>query len=916
MPRRTGRVLIGTAIALLLVVIFGRSGALFYTDTLWYGSLDQSSVFWTRVLTVLAVRVVTGLVGAALILLNLWYVLRQLGPVHLRRRYGNLEIAEQVPRTYLIGGAIGVSVLAGWWLSSLQFSGNAAVALLAWLRSESWGVADPLFGHDLSFYIFSLPTYVRLLEFLLIVTIWSVLLVGVGYALVGAVRVRGARWEIDDRPRVHFAILVAALLIIFGMRFLLGRYELMLEGSGFGTIGYTDVHARLPARAVLGLLAFAAGVSLIYGALRRTWTPPVIAFGVLILAGLGMGVVYPAVVQKVQVEPNELAREARYIDWHMEFTRRAYGLTDVERRSFRYRRADAATWAEMAPVLERLPLWDLPQLQAVFDQVEARQRYYQFPDVDYDRYNAESGREQVAIAVREFTAEGLPEDSRTWQTVHLNPSATRGLGAVVTPTAEKQRGDPVYWLSEVLPRQRHAGAPPGLELTEPSVFFGERMSHYVIVGHAGRFTAVSDDLARASSPVPQVSTGIPLSSFVRIAAFALRFGEQNLLFARELGDSSRMLFRRAIGERVEALAPFLLWDADAHPVVLDGRIVWIMDGYTASGNFPLSFQPTTPEISGLRYLRSSVKAVIDAVTGEVAMYAVGEEDPILRTYRKIFPSLIRDGDEMPAALREHLRYPNMLFRVQAEVLQRYHLERAEAFYAGQDVWELPRDLPTQQRQRTRLPFITAPMPGSAQPEFLLLSPFIARERQNLTGILAARSDPPHYGELVLLEMPRDDQIRGPSQVTSIIEQDPVISQQLSLWRQAGRNVERGNLRMVPTDSSILYIVPLFLSAQDRGIPQLQQVIATDGTAVTMAADLQGAIAGLIGDAAQREPPAAATPAPVPAAPQPGELDDWRARAIDLMREAENRLRAGDFAGFGAAWTRLRALLEQQPSGSF
>lgn len=906
--------MIGTVAALLLLAIFGRSGAVFYTDALWFGSLGQADVFWTRILAILAVRVVTGAVGAALILLNLWYVLRQLGPVHLRRRYGNLEIAEQVPRSYLITGAVLVSILAGWWLSSLQFGGNAAVALLAWLRADAWGVSDPLFGHDLSFYIFALPVYIRLLEFLLIIAIWSVLLVGVGYALVGAVRVRGTRWEVDDRPRLHFAILVAGMLIIFGLRYLLGRYEFLLEGTGFGTIGYTDVHARLPARLVLGVLSCAAGAALIYGALRRTWRPPVIALSLFLLTALGMGVVYPAVVQKVQVEPNELAREAEYIGWHMDFTRRAYGLTELERRSFRYRRADAETWTAMAPVLERLPLWDLPQLQTVFDQVEARQRYYQFPDVDYDRYETPTGREQVAIAVREFTAEGLPPDSRTWQTVHLNPNATRGLGVVVTPTSQKQRGDPVYWLSEVLPRQQHAGAPPALELHEPSVYFGERMSGYVIVGHTGRFSSAPDDLAGAAAPVPHVATGIPLTSFVRIAAFALRFGEQNLLFASELTDSSRLLFRRAIRERVGALAPFILWDADAQPVVLGGRVVWIMDGYTASANYPLAFQPTTPDIEGLRYLRSSVKAVIDAVSGAVSMYAVGEVDPILRAYRSIFPGLILDEAEMPAELRLHLRYPPLLFRVQAEVLQRYHLERPEAFYAGQDVWELPRDLPGTQRPRVGLNFITAPMPGEQDPEFLLQSAFIARERQNLTGILVARSDPPNYGQLVLLEMPRDDQIRGPSQVTSIIEQDPVISQQLSLWRQAQRNVERGNLRMVPTDSSILYIVPLFLSAQDRGIPQLQQVIATDGTAVSMAADLQGAIAGVIsGSPARASQTAGETEAPAAVTPAPS--DDWRVRAMELMRQADERLRAGDFAGFGAAWNQLRILLEQQPSGS-
>jgi hypothetical protein len=909
--RRPGRLIGAVVLLLLLGLIFGRSAAVFYTDALWYQALDHGNVFWTRMLTIVTVRLVTGAFAAALILLNVWYVLRQLGPVHLRRRYGNLEIAEQVPRAYLVAGAVAVSVLAGWWLSALQFSGNAAVALLAWVRAEEWGVRDPLFGRDLSFFIFSLPVLVRLLDFLLIVLTWSILLVGIGYALVGAVRIRGSRFEIDDRPRVHFAILVGGVLTVFGAHFLLGRYELLLNGGGFGgTIGYTDVHARLPARLVLGLLAFTAAGSLLYGVLRRTWGPPVIAIGIFLLAAGGMGVVYPAIVQKVQVEPNEFAREAEYIGWNMEFTRRAYGLSEMERRNFRYRRAAPETWSQLAPALSELPLWDLQQLQTLFTEIEARQRYYQFTALDYDRYPTASGREQVAIGVREFTQSGLPPNSQTWQTIHLSPMATRGYGAVVTPTAAKQGGDPVYWLNDVQPVQRHITAPAALDLREPSVFFGETMTEYAIIGHQARSTGGVGDIGGAAAPVPQVATGVELSSFVRILAFAMRFGEQNLLFARELGDSSRLLFRRSVQERVSELAPFLLWDDDALPVIADGRIVWILDGYTASSNYPLA-KPDTLGNNLLRYLHASVKATVDAVSGEVRMYAVGPPDPILRTYRRIFPDLIHDEADMPQFVIDHLRYPTLLFRVQTDILEKYHLDRPESFFAGQDEWQLPGDLSPALSAR-RPVFTMAPMPGEAEPEFLLFSPFIARERQNMTGLLIARSDVGHYGELVLLEMPRDDQIKGPSQITAIIEADPAISQQLAFWEQAGRTVQPGYLRVVPTDSSLLYIRPLFLSATDRAIPQLQRVIVTDGTAASMGVDLPAAIASLLGEA--RGVPGVSPDMPPDTVSQETGPDqvDWRTRALELMREADERLRAGDFAGFGAAWSRLRTLLENQP----
>jgi uncharacterized protein len=892
----------------------------FYTNALWFDAVGHSAVFWRRLVAVITTRLVMGAIGAAIILLNLWFVLRQLGPVHLRRRYGNLEFAEQVPRSLLVGGAVLVSVLAGWWLSTLQFGGNVPVALLAWLQRESWGIVDPLFGLDLSFYIFGLPVYTRFLEYLLAVLLWTVLLVGIGYVLIGAVRLHNSRIDIDDRPRVHFALLAAALLATFAVRFLLGRYQFMLEGSGFGgSIGYTDVHARLPARMLLGVLALGAAGAIVYGARRRAAGPAAAAFAILLIAAVGAGAVWPAIVQKVQVEPNQLAREVEYIRWNMEFTRRAYGLDLIERRDFSYRRADGGVWSAMAPALESLPLWDASPLQTAFNEIQSRVRYYHFPDVDYDRYGPTGEKQQVAIAVREVSREGIPANAQTWSNLRLNPVYTRGVGVVVAAAAEKQQGDPVYWLRDINPVQRHPQAPEQLTLTEPSIFFGESMTaDYIVVGHNARFAAGAAEIEGGSLPIPRVDTGVQLSSFLRVIAFAWRFGDQNLLFARELTDTSRMVFRRGVLERARAVAPFLLWDPDPHAVVLGGRVIWILDGYTVSTSYPLSRAFALDNAPPLRYMRSSVKATIDAVTGELAFYALEDPDPILRTYQRVFPGLIRDWSEMPEAVREHLRYPHLLFRVQADVLEQYHLDRPEAFYAGQDVWQIPQEITAQLRARPRPNYMMAPLPGETQPEFLLANAFIARERQNMTALLIARNDMPNYGRLLLLEMPRDEQIRGPSQLQSIIEQDPLISQQLTLWRQGGRTVEMGRLRIIPTAGSILYVRPLFLSAQERGIPQLQRVIVSDGTAVAMADDFRGAISALgvelVGRTDTARPPVAGDPDTAPTAPGTGAVDAWRQQAQQLMREADDRLRAGDWAGFGAAWDRLRALLEQRPQG--
>jgi uncharacterized protein len=905
LPRRPGRIVAAAVVVLILTLVFGRSAAIFYTDALWFDALGHGAVFWTNVLAKIVARGATGAVGAAIILVNLWYVLRQLGPVHLRRRYGNLEIAEQVPRSYLVAGSVIVALLAGWWLSGLQFGGNTAIALLAWARSENWGIADPLFERDLSFYIFGLPIYRRMLEYLLIVLVWSIMLIAIGYALVGAVRVSGSRWEIDDRPRLHFAVLIASLLVVLGVRYLLGRYLLLLDGGGINDmIGYTDVNARLHARLLLGLLAFVAAGTLVYGTARRTWTPPAIAVSVFLVAALGMGIAYPAIVQKIQVEPNELDREREFIRWNMEFTRRAFGLDRIERRRFTYRRADAAVWSAMAPVLERLPLWDPDPLRTAFTQLEAAKGYYQFPDVDYDRYGTDGAREQVAISVRELTRER--ETSTTWQNIHLNPLYTRGLGVVLAPVGEQRTGEPLRWLSGWPFVQRHAAAPAGLVIREPSVYFGETMADYAIVGHAGRFSSLEDTVAR-QPPLPRVTTGVPLNSFLRVFAFAWAFGDQNLLFARELGDTSRIVFRRRVRERMQTLAPFLLWDPDAHPIIADGRVLWLLDGYTRSTSYPLSREYEIQDAATLRYIRGAVKATVDAVTGEVALYAVAEPDPILRTYRSIFPGLIRDWSEMPETVRAHVRYPGLLFRVQAEVLLNYHLDRPEAFYVRQDVWQLPHQ--AADRQRNRPMYMLAKLPGDTALEFLWLHPFIAQERQNMTALLAARSDPPNYGELVLFELPRDDQIKGPAQVQSIIEQDPSFSRERTLLDQKGSDLLHGTIRILLADSSIIYIEPIFLSAAENAIPQLQFVVVSDGTRVAMGQTLAAAVAALGGNIAAERPSAAAE------GPPAGGGTDWVQRAMELMREAEARLRAGDFAGFGDAWTRLKALLEERSAGA-
>jgi uncharacterized membrane protein (UPF0182 family) len=610
-----------------------------------------------------------------------------------------------------------------------------------------------------------------------------------------------------------------------------------------------------------------------------------------------LGYIYPSIVQQFQVDPNQLARESPYVRWNIEFTRRGYDLGRIERRPFAYNAGPVPGWDELGPSLDRLPLWDVEFLRTVMTQWQARPAYYHFPAVRLDRYGPAGNEEPVAIAVREFTREGLSPAARTWRTLHLNARQVRGVGAVVAAAAQKTtRGDPVLWLREIDPVQRGPDAPAALELNRPSVFFGETTLDYVILG-----SEAQDD---AASLAPDA--GIRLTSFLRTFAFAWRFGDRNLLFASELDANSRLIFRRGIAERLAAIAPFVLWDREPLPVVADGRIVWLVDGYSASAMFPLATSQRLGDAGPIRYIRNSLKATVDAVTGAVTLYALRDEEPMLRAYRRAFPGLIRPLADLPVQLRSHLRYPSALARLQSSVLEQYHVDDPETFITQQDAWQVPTEPAAQGTPTAVQPVdLVAPIPGEERPDFWLTVPFNARERQNMTAMLYVRHGPDRYGEMVLIEFPRANRVPGPTQVRAIFEQDPVISQQLSLWRTSGSDVSVGRIRVVPIDSTVLFVQPLFLSASQGGsIPQLPYVVVSDGTSLHMDVTLASAIDGLYGGAGRTRRPDTTV--------EEG-TTGWAADALQLLERAQQRLREGDFAGFGSALEELERLLRRQSS---
>jgi uncharacterized membrane protein (UPF0182 family) len=697
-------------------------------------------------------------------------------------------------------------------------------------------------------------------------------------------------------------------LLFLAGRFWLAPYLLMLDGnSGVqGIFGFADAKSRLLGYQALAVLTVAAALTLIWGGFRKRLAPVVASGLALVIGGLVLVQLYPELVQRFQVEPNELARETPYIETNLEFTRLGFGLSEIQRRGFDYDPSASPDWSEASRQFAGLPIWTEDALLTTFHSLDARQPYYDFEQVAVDRYPSPQGTIPVAVSVREVDPGGIQDPN--WQNLHLRTLYQSGMGAVASGVNRRTpEGRPQMFISGIPPVSLEDPVGPTmvadgevepLSLSNPSVFFGSVPQRYAVVN--------PDSLLAAGGNLSQFPSGIRLGGLLRKLTLAWSFRDANLLFASEVSAESQLVFRRNVVERAQAIAPFLRFLEEPYPVIHQGRIFWILDGFTGTRSFPLS---TAQDVSGsgeVTYLRNSVKVTVDAVSGETSFFAIDEKDPLLEAWARVFPGLIRPFNEMATGLQAHIRYPRLLLDVQARVLLRYHQETAPLFHGQQNVWALPQEL----AQGTRpVPYIPEyglyRLPGETDPEFLLTTVFVPAGRQNLTAVLAVRCDPERYGELLLYDIAVEEQVPGPRQVEALVEQDPVISQQFSLWRQGGSQVWSGHLHVVPVGETLLYLEPIFLAAEADAIPELRRFVVSDGRRVAMEETLEETIAALARAGGDVVPLLPTTPEESAALP---ETSAWPREALDLLNRAEELLRGGDYAGFGRALEELRALL--------
>jgi len=908
-----GRLLWWLLLPFLALILFNTVLG-FYTDWLWYDSLALTSVFFTRIIASL------GLFAVGAVAFWLFFVVN----VMVARRLNPQGLAE-TPVMEVIQ-SIGVRltpiiVLVGAFFAFFMGTGASSAweELLLFFNQQPFGRIDPIFGRDVSFFLFTLPIWQFLRGWLMTATVITL----IATALASGIGWRG--WNAPAAVRAHLSLLGTLILLLIAWRYRLDALELVYSARGavFGA-GYTDVHAQLPAFTILVFVTIIAAILLLVNVfLRQAWRAIVVVLVGWVAISALAGNVYPNLVQRFQVNPNEFTREREYIAHNIEFTRAAFGLDNIVDENFDAEGELTADELLSQPdTIRNIRLWDYRPLLQTYNQVQALRQQYQFTDIDIDRYDIEGERRQLMLSARELIPDQLEQPAQTW--VNRKLVYTHGYGVAASPVAEiTPDGLPTFVLKD-LPVQGI------LEVTRPQIYFGERTNDYVIVkteteefdyprGEGGNvFTTFEGD------------TGINIGRFLPRLAFAIQFADINLFISQELNSESQLLWRRNILQRTQEVAPFLRYDSDPYIVVgEDGHLYWFLDAYTVSGRFPYS-EPTETGTRtlppGFNYIRNPVKVIIDAYTGDMNFYVVEPDEPIAAAYARIFPDLFTTFDQMPDDLRAHIRYPNDLFSIQAGVFRTYQMTEPTDFYNREDVWAWPEEIFDNQSRPMEPYYVLMQLPGNSDLDFIQILPFTPANRENMISWLAAQNDPGKYGEMLVYRFGKDSLVFGPKQIEARIDQDPVISSQLSLWNQQGSQVIRGNLLVIPIGESLLYVEPLYLQAATGKIPELKRVILATSERVIMAENLGLALAEQFGrDVLSDEKLAelalsagGRAPSDRPAESAPTEtvdlggstLEDLILEANTRYSQAQNALMAGNWAAYGAELDALRQILER------
>ena len=895
---------------LLLLFLFGASLSGMYTDWLWFGQVQYAGVF----LTVLTTKLWLGAAGATLLFFLLWVNLRVARqPTHTTLVFQGTNVLA-IPDRHLVepwvNRLLPVAMLLISLFAGLVVGNSLWEQVLLYLNPAEFGHKDPLFDNDLSFYVFQFPLFKSLYRLFMLAMGLCVVLSATVYIFDERVAVTEDRqFIILPRMKQHLLTLLGIMFLAKALSYRLSMYDLLYSPRGVAAgAGYTDVVFLLPVLWMLMVAAGVAGIGVIWFSFRKGW----ILVGSVVAVWFGLSLLgswaLPVAVQVLKVTPNELKTERPYIERNIAFTRAAYNVDDVEERNFT---AEESLTPELLKAnqrtVENIRLWDHRPLLSTYAQLQSIRTYYDFHDVDNDRYTLGGEYRQVMLSARELNYAALP--SRTWVNEQL--TYTHGYGVVLSPVNRILReGEPAFLLKDIppIPTEGHTE----LQLDRPEIYYGETVNPYVFVKtNAKEFDYPVGDQNKYTTY--EGDGGVPVGGWLKRLMWAFRFKSISILLNTDVHPESRIMLYRRVLDRLEQIVPFLLFDRDPYIVLSEGKLYWICDAYTRTAHYPYS-QPMGGSFGN--YIRNSVKAVVDAYDGTVHLYVAEPDDPIIRSYQKVFPDTLKPLDEMSPDLRRHIRVPKTLFEIQARIYAKYHMTDPQIFYQNEDLWEFPKETYRQDEREMEPYHNIMRLPGEAQEqeEFVLMLPFTPQGKHVLRAWMCARNDGDQYGKLLVYNFPKGEQVDGPYQIEARISQNEQIREQLALWIQGGDVVIRGNLLVVPIANSLLYVEPVFLQAARGEIPELKRVIVVYGDQIVMERNLELSLDKLFG----RESALAKASQPVPPdiRVKPGGAEPTSTRLPpELARRAWQHLQQAqknygdDWAKFGQQMKQLEQVLK-------
>ena len=876
----------------------------YYGDWLWFQNMGFAQVFttvlWAKVLAFAVFFVLFAVFGGLNVFIaRKWgSLLRALKTATPQSPFTSLDIIfHERHAAYVwafvvlfLSGILGLSA-SNSWMTFLQF-----------LHQSRFGVTDPVFSKDVGFYVFNLPLYDFLQQWFSFALFFVIVAVGLSYYLDRAIGIQGNRFYLDARAKVHLAVLGGLFALVVAWSYRLKLYALMYSTSGvaYGA-SYSDVHAQMPAYWVLLVLSLLVALLLFAMPVLQKWKWVVYAIGAYFIVLVGFSWIYPTVIEQYVVKPNELAKETPYINNNIKFTRLGYGLDKAREQPFPVK--ESITYDDITKnesTIHNIRLWDRRPLIQTYKQLQEIRLYYDFNSVDVDRYHLQDKYTEVAIAGRELPSTQLPNRARTWVNMHL--VYTHGYGVVMSPVNEvTPDGMPKFIVKDIPPRSNNS-----IAITQPEIYYGEETDGFAVV----HTTTKEFDYPKGDQNVYASYAGkggVQLTSYFRRLVYGIDLSDLNIMLSGYITDQSRIMFHRTITDRDRTIAPFLSYDSDPYLVVGEnGHLYWIHDAYTTSSMFPYS-EPLVRGQGGsaINYIRNSVKVVIDAYNGDVSYYIVDPSDPLVQTYSKIFPTLFKPAEDMPAFLRAHIRYPMDMFIIQAQMYATYHMTDPQVFYNREDLWNIPQEVYKNTQQSIIPYYIIMRLPGSDSEEFILMLPLTPSKKDNMVAWMCARCDGGNYGQLLIYTLSKEKLIYGPMQIEARINQQPSISSELTLWGQQGSSVIRGNLLIIPIGHFFIYVEPVYLQSEQSQMPQLKRVIAVQNGQLEMEKDLDAALRAVFSVAGvpreQQQKALGGQPA--------GPLPVMAQQALDHYNKALEYLKQANWGKYGEEMDQIQQILQ-------